>query len=301
MDIEIGENMEIRKLLFVTKFEDLCYDALNSLLALRNAALEHVIFLNVIEREKVAMKRGSGYLKEEEVKLKETANIRFIDWAENLFEMGMEVGAYIEVSTLIPEILKVVKRESPDLIVIGHSYKGAMKQLYAGSDVSELIRRTEVPVLVFKHMREDNIVPEKLFERPLLATNWSDTGKKMVEYIKGFKNVIGELHIMHVVKESTLKSPSAHDVQKVRKAERKRLDALCDEFESMGINARPHVYAGDPQKEIEKAAKEYQASMIILGSSDKAAILERWVGSISKNIADKSAFPCLLIPGKKNS
>ncbi|MCD4722321.1 MAG: universal stress protein [Desulfobacula sp.] len=292
--------MEIRKLLFVTKFEDLCYDALNSLLILRNAALEHVIFLNVIERDKVAMKRGSGYLKEEEVKLKETANIRFIDWAENLFELGMEVGAYIEVSTLIPEIIKVVKKESPDLIVIGHSHKGVLKQLYAGSDVSELMRRTEVPILVFKHMMDDNIVPEKLFDRPLFATNWSDTCNKTLEYIKRFKNVIGEIHIIHVVKESALKSPNAHEVQKVRKAERKRLEDLCDELEDAGINAKPHVYAGDPQKQIERAAKEYQASMIILGSSEKAAILERWVGSVSKNIADKSIYPCLLIPGKKN-
>ncbi len=292
--------MEIRKLLFVTKFEDLCYDALHSLLALRNAALEHVVFLNVIERDKVAMQRGSGYLKEEEVKLKETANIRFIDWAENLFEMGLEVGAYMEVSTLIPEILKVAQKEHPDLIVIGHSHKGALKQLYEGSDVTELIRRTEIPILVFKHRIEDNIVPEKLFERPLFATNWSDTGKKTVEYIKGLKKVIGKIHIMHVVKDSALKSLDTHEVQKVRKVERKRLDDLCDELEEAGIKAKPHVYVGDPQAEIEKAAKEYQASLIILGSSEKAALLERWVGSISKNIADQSIFPCLLIPGNKN-
>lgn len=291
--------MKIKKLLFVTKFEDLCYDALNSLLELRKAALEHVVFLNVIERDKVAMKRGAGYLKEEEVKLKETANIRFIDWAENLFEMGMEVGAYIEVSTLIPEILKVIEKESPDLIVIGRSHKSTLEQLYSGSDVSELVRRTRIPILIFKHMAEDKIVPEKLFERPLLATNWSETGAGMVEYIKGMKNVIGEMHVIHVVKDSALKSPNAHEVQKVRKSERKKLDTLCNELEDLGIKARSHVYVGDPQKEIEKAAKEYQASMIILGSSDKAAILERWVGSISKNIADDSIFPCLIIPGKK--
>jgi len=292
--------MKIKKLLFVTKFEDLCYDALNSLLTLRKASLEHVVFLNVIERDKVAMQRGSGYLKKEEVKLKETANIRFIDWAENLFELGLEVGAYMEVSKLIPEILKVVEKESPDLIVIGHSHKGALEQLYKGSDVTELMRRTEVPILVFKHMIEDKIVPEKLFERPLFPTNWTDTGKKAVEYIKALKNVIGEIHIIHAVKESLLKSSDTHEVQKVRKAERKRLDDLCDELESAGIKARPHVYVGDPQKEIERAAKEYQATIVILGSSEKAAILERWVGSISKNIADNSVFPCLLIPGKKN-
>lgn len=291
--------MEIKKLLFVTKFEDLCYDALNSLLALQQVALEHVVFLNVIEKDKVALKRGSGYLKEEEVKLKETANIRFIDWAENLFELGMEVGAYIEVSSLIPEILKVVDKESPDLIVIGRSHKGPLEQLYSASDVMELIRRTDIPVLVFKHMMEDNIVPEKIFERPLFANNWGDSGEKACQYIKGLKEVIGELHVMHVVKESALKSKDTHEVQNVRKNERKRLDNLCDELDEVGIDSRPHVYVGDPQKEIEKAAKEYQASMIVLGSSDKSAILERWTGSITKNIAEKSIFPCLLIPNRK--
>jgi nucleotide-binding universal stress UspA family protein len=296
-----GEIMEIKKILFVTKFDKLSYNALTSLLVLRKASLEHFVFLNVIEKDKVAMKRGMGYLKEEEVKLKEMANIRFIDWAENLFEMGMEVGAYIKVSSLIPEILKVVKKESPDLIVIGRSGKGTLEQLYAGSDVSELTRQTDVPILVFKHLAEDNIVPEKLFERPLFATNWSETNKTAVEYIKGLKNVIGEIHVMHVVKESALKGSDTHEVQKIRKSERKRLELLCRELEDAGIKARAHVYAGDPQKEIEKAAKEYQASIIILGSSDKAAILERWVGSISKNIADNSIYPCLLIRNRNSS
>ncbi len=291
--------MKIKKLLFVTKFEELCYDALNSLLSLRKADLDHVVFLNVIERDKVAMQRGSGYLKEEEVKLKETANIRFIDWAENLFELGMEVGAYIEVSSLIPEILKVIETESPDLIVIGRSHKGPIEQLYSRSDITELTRRAKIPILVFKHIVEDKMVPEKIFERPLFATSWSNSGDQAVSYLKGMSKVIGEMHVIHVVSEKDLKHPDTHVVQQVRKKERKRLDDLCDEFEESGISARPHVYVGDPEKEILKAAKEYQATMIILGFSDKNAILERWMGSISRNVADKSVYPCLLFPVKK--
>jgi len=288
--------MEIKKLLFVTKFEELCYDALNSLLSLRRADLDHVVFLNVIERDKVAMKRGSGYLKEEEVKLKETANIRFIDWAENLFELGMEVGAYIEVSSLISEILKVIDKEKPDLMVIGRSHKGPLEQLYSRSDITDLTRRVDIPILVFKHMLEDRVVPEKIFKRPLLATSWSTSSEAAVNCLKGLSDVIGQLHVMHVVSEKDLKSADTHDVQKVRKFERKRLDELCDAFEEAGIDARPHVYVGEPEKEILKAAKEYQASMVILGTSERNAMLERWMGSISRNIADKSVYPCLLFP-----
>ena len=288
--------MKIKKLLFVTKFEDLCYDALNSLLSLRRADLEHVVFLNVIERDKVSMKRGAGYLREEEVKLKETANIRFIDWAENLFELGMEVGAYIEVANLIPEILRVIEKEKPDLVVIGRSHKGPLAQLYSRSDITELTRRVNVPILVFKHMIEDQVVPETLFKRPLFATSWSSAGDHAVDSLKKLSKVIGRLHVMHVVGEKELKHSDTHEVQKVRKQERKRLDDLCDSFEEAGIDARPHVYVGDPEKEILKAAKEYQASLIILGTSERNALIERWMGSISRNIADKSIYPCLLFP-----
>jgi nucleotide-binding universal stress UspA family protein len=208
----------------------------------------------------------------------------------------MEVGAYIEVSTLIPEILKVIEKESPDLVVVGRSHKGALEQLYSRSDITELTRRTKVPILVFKHLLEDRMAPEQIFKRPLFATSWSPTSAAAVSCLKKLGGVIGQLHLMHVVSEKDLKSEDSHEVQKVRKFERKRLDDLCDEFEEAGIDARPHVYVGDPEIEILKAAKEYQASMIILGTSERNAMLERWMGSISRNIADKSIYPCLLFP-----
>ena len=91
----------IRKMLFATKFKELTFEALESLLDLRAVGLDHVVFLYVVERDKVAMHRGIGYQKSEEVKLKEVAHIHFIDWAEYLFEQGMEVGVHIVVGTLV--------------------------------------------------------------------------------------------------------------------------------------------------------------------------------------------------------
>ena len=122
------------------------FDALRSLLNLRDAALEHVVFVNVIERNRVAMRRGRGYRKEEEIRLRETANIRFIDWAETLFEEGMEVGVYIVVGSMVPEVIKAAKKEEADLIVIGRPTKGVIEQLYSGSDVTELLHRASTPI-----------------------------------------------------------------------------------------------------------------------------------------------------------
>ena len=288
--------MDIKKLLFVTKFEELGFDALQSLLSLRKASLNHVVFVNVIERDRVAMHRGAGYLKEEEIRLRETANIRFIDWAEDLFEQGMEVGVYIVVGSLVSEVIKAAQKEETDLIVIGRSHKGVLEHLYSGSDITELLRRAEIPVLVYKQLSETAIAIEKPFERPLLAIDWSPASLSAVDYLKTLKEVIQELDIIHVVSQKKLKGASAMGIQAIRKDTRKKLEEICDVFESEGVKADAHVYIGEPDEEIEKAAREHQASMIVLGSSGKTAWVERWLGSTPQSIAENSIYPTLLIP-----
>ncbi len=288
--------MDIKKLLFVTKFEELGFDALQSLLSLRKASLNHVVFVNVIERDRVAMHRGTGYLKEEEIRLRETANIRFIDWAEDLFEQGMEVGVYIVVGSLVSEVIKAAQKEETDLIVIGRSHKGVLEHLYSGSDITELLRRVEIPVLVYKQLSETAIAIEKPFEKPLLAIDWSPASLSAVEYLKALKDVIQELDVIHVVSQNKLKGTSAMGIQAIRKDTRKKLDEICNVFEAEGIKADAHVYIGEPDEEIEKAAREHQATMIVLGSSGKTAWVERWLGSTPQSIAENSIYPTLLIP-----
>jgi nucleotide-binding universal stress UspA family protein len=258
-----------------------------------------VVFLYVIEREKVAMQRGVGYQKSEQIRLKEAANIRFIDWAERLFEEGMEVGVYIQVGSLAAEVVKAARKEEADLVVIGRSQKGAIEQFYAGSTVVELIRRLSIPVLVYKPAPEGPCVIEKPFDRPLLATDWSPASLQAGEYLKELKGVAQEIRVVHVVDDQAINGASVMEAQKARKETKQKLDELCAAFEAEGISARPHVYVGDPEQQIEVAARECEATLIVLGSSAKAAWVERFIGSTPRDIAEKSAFPTLLIPPDK--
>ncbi len=287
--------MEIKKILFVTRFEDLCYDALQALLDLEKASLEHVVFMNVIERDKVATYR-TGYKKDAEIKLRETANIRFIDWAEALFERGMEVGVYITVGSVVSQVIKAAEKEEADLIVIGRSQKGVLEKLYSGSDIAEILRRVPTPVLVYKYMGEGIKTLDQPFEKPLLAMDWSPASLKAVEYLKTLKDVMPAISIAHVTSDKALTGSSSMEIQKLRKETRKKLDEIADQFEAQGIDARSHVYIGEPVEEIEKAARENQATMIVLGSSGKSAWAERWIGSMPRKIAEGSIYPTLLIP-----
>jgi nucleotide-binding universal stress UspA family protein len=288
--------MKIKKLLFVTKFEDLWFDKVQSLLDLQKADLNHVVFLNVIQREKVALHRGAGYQKKEEIRLREKANIRFIDWAETLFERGLEVGAYIVVGTMVQQVISAAQKEAADLIVIGRQNKSKIETLLTGSDITEIIRRTGLPILVCKDLPSEGKLTEKPFARPLLATNWSPASQRAVEFLRPLKQVVEQVHVIHVADEKDLTSASAMAIQKTRKDSRAKLETICDTLETYGINARAHVYIGETLDQIEKAARECQATMIIIGTPYRGHWKERLTGSISQALADKSVFPTLLIP-----
>lgn len=288
--------MDIHKILFVTKFETLWFDAVESLLELRKASLDHVVFLNVIERDKVALKRGKGYQKIEEVRLREMANIRFINWAETLFEKGLEVGAYIVVGSLVKQVITAVEKEDIDLVVVGHEKKGRIEQLYSSPDILEIIRRCRTPVLVYKYKSDNTIAVEKPFERPLLATCFSETGQKAIDYLKPMSQVIKKVTVIHVADPKSLKESSAMGVQKTRKKIRRKLDELCDILIDEGIDASPAVYVGNPAKEIVTAAKECNATMVIAGASATPSIKEKLIGSTSRFLTEKTIFPTLLIP-----
>lgn len=291
--------MEIKKILFVTEFEELWFDAVQSLMDLKKTGLNHVVFLHVIERDKVAMHRGVGYLKSEEVKLKEIANVRFIDWAETLFEQGMEVGAHIVVGNIVQKIVNVAEEEDVDLIITGVHKKASILDLTAGSDIMEVLRRTFKPVLILKYNPDTGKIDDKLFTRPLLATDWSEASKRAVEVLKGLKEIVQDTIIVHVASEKEFESDSAMEVQKVRKEYKDKMIEDGDALRAADINAEEHLYVGDVEDQINLAAKERNATMLVCGTTGKGPFREKWLGSTPRELAIESPLPTLLVPPEK--
>jgi len=260
--------MKIKKLLFVTDFEQLWFDALQSLMDLRKAGLEHVIFLHVIKREKVAFVPYGGYLKGEEAKLREMANIRFIDWAEGLFEAGMECGAYILVGNPVPKVLSVANEEKADLIVTG---------AHKSTETIEILRRTSIPVLVHKY---DIKKHERPFERPILVT----------------KDILKNVVVVHVIPEKSIKGLNRTEIQKIERENKKRLEEVCDVLSTEGISSECHLYIGEVVEQIKNAISEHNVSMVVAGTTGKGAWRARWLGSVSHELVQDLELPILLVP-----
>jgi len=289
--------MKIDKILFVSEFEELWLDALQSLMSLRKAGMNNVAFLHVISRDKVAMKRGVGYLKHEERKLREIADIRFIDWAETLYEEGMEVVAHIAIGNIVPKILSVTEIEGVDLIVTARRKRAKLEELYAGSETSDLLRRTDKPVLIYNYLSQSGKVGDNPFERLILGLDWTESSEKVLDYILALKGAVKRVDIVHVISEKDVaKLSNKMEAQKLERGSKKRLDEVCDILIKEKFDARPHLYIGNTEEQIEKGASEHRATMIVLGARRKSVWKEKWSGSAAHSLADKSELPILIVP-----
>jgi len=288
--------MKITKILFVSEFEELWLDALQSLMVLRKAGMNDVVFLHVISREKVAMRRGAGYLKQEERKLREIADIRFIDWAETLYEEGMEVVAHIAIGNIVPKILSVAEIEKVDLIVTARRKRAKFEELYAGSETSDLLRRTVNPVLIYNYLSQSGKVGENPFERLLIALDWTESSEKVLDYVLALKGAVKRVDIVHVISEKDVAKLSKMEAHKLERGNKKRLDEVCDILITEKFDARPHLYIGKIEEQIQKAASEHRATMIVLGARRKSVWKEKWSGSAAHSLADKSELPVLIVP-----
>ena len=187
-------------------------------------------------------------------------------------------------------------KQTFDLIVIGRPTRGRFEQLVSGADISDLIRRTRVPILVYKHGHQE--IGEKLnpFTRPMLATDWSPAADKATGFLMAFKGLVEEVNVIHVGEEKALRSSSAMSVQSYRKTCRQRLQTVTDALVQAGLDARSHLTIGDPYQAIEKAAREWRASMIVTGCSGKGTWHERFIGSVPRFLAEKSDLSTLIVP-----
>ncbi len=189
----------------------------------------------------------------------------------------------------VAEIIKIAN--SYDFIAIGARGRGIFKEILLGSVSEGVVRRSKVPVYVFKSKIEEDesgvkcYKPcEKLFKRILVAYDFSDHSKLCLEYAKTIaQKVNSEIFVLHADEDDSCKIDDLQSVESDLK------DSKVD-FRSLKV-------CGSPAKVILQKQKELNASTIFIGSRGlglgKALIL----GSVSDPVVRMSEVPVFVCKG----
>jgi nucleotide-binding universal stress UspA family protein len=144
-----------------------------------------------------------------------------------------------------------------------------------------------------------------MFEKILYPTDFSEVSKKAMDFIKQLKGAgTKEVVVFHVIDERIINRIQHHSEggmdlemigKKMEENARKEIRAIGDELKKSGFKIKTKIDRGIPFREILKAEKEEDISVVVIGSHGVSCIEEMFLGSCSEKVIRKSSKPVLVV------
>lgn len=280
--------MLLEKVLLCTDFSPPSEKLIRCIPELQNSGLKEVVVLHVIDVDSVTA-QDQALQKENEKKLK-------------LVKMELEAAglkASMKVTTGIPseEIIRIAEEESVSLILLGSHGKGFIKSRFLGSTTFDVLRMSDIPMLIEKYVEMDEgkiqAYCEQKFSKVLIPVDFSESSIDMIENIKEIKGIQGVILVSAIEK-----SESPQELENRKKEWEEKLAIMEEEFVNLGYKVQRHVREGTASRNIMEVAEEENASLIALSTRGTGAIEGLLIGSTVDAIARQSKNPVLVFPSK---
>lgn len=254
--------MEIRKILFANDLEEqpLALNLLKQVLPLQELGLEQIFFLQTIP---------------------------FDSWIEELSASKVEARIIVDENLSVSRILETAEKEDVSLVVTNLS-KNKTKAS-RGLNIRKFIRQSTCPILFANNSVPMTEIDTKgLFSHIIFATDWSLKSEKALSYLLGLKRILGELEIINVIDRKL----TVRDMRELKE----KLVQTRKKFLNEKIDAESHIYAGKTLEEILTAAKDYKATMVVIGGeSEKRSLKGLFKKGSSYKIANEATLPVLVV------
>ena len=229
-----------------------------------------------------------------------------MDEAAKLIESaGIRAKKRVELGVPHEEILKIAEEEKVSLIVSGRERKGFLGEIFVGSTTDRIVRHGSIPVYIPKYPGIHGADKEacirfcgRLFSRILYPTDWSDCARKALDYVKQFKNAgVEEVVVAHIMDEKAMKLQPMEKFLEFERIDLEKLAEVKKELEGEGFKVRTLLTMGNPRAELIRVTKQEDATLIVMGSHGKGRMEGILWGSVSRNVAEYSDRPTLIVKG----
>jgi len=294
-----------KKILYPTSFGKFHREVLGCITNLKSVGTEEIVLLHVIYASEFSHFQ-EGYLQKTGDILRRLLQDKMEEAAQIVKNAGIRPTLRIEIGEPHMEILKVAKEKEVSLIVCGRERKAILDEIFVGSITDRVIRYGTTPVYIPKcpdiygaDTQAAGAYCRAPFRRILYPTDWSDCAKDALEYLKGMKKAgIEEIVVAHVMDEKAMKLQPQDKFREFEKIDRDKLQAVKEELEKEGFKVKILLQVGNPRAELITIARQEDVSLIVMGSHGKGRMGGILWGSASRNTAEYSERPIILIKGR---
>lgn len=257
--------MDVKKILYATNLTGPTFRVLDGLSGLKSLGLQEIILLS------------------------NNATLDLFEaWKKRLSDLGINASIRTDPRNLSTSVLNTIKGNNISLVIL-HVNKKEDRTIFGGSALGNIIKTTNIPVLVVdKDEKGLNFSSKGMFERVLLSADWSPEYEKALQYVLDLKELISELELVNVIFEKL----SLRDVKQLME-DMINTRKMCL---THGISTEYHMYAGEVSEEILRAAHEYESTVIIIGGIRRQKFKDIFSGGPACRVIEKSPIPVLLVP-----
>ncbi len=277
------------KILFPTDFSEVSLYALRECIpklfemGAKKLYLLHVVDITATDIQAIEL----AEIDEEEVK----------KLAEELRARGIDVEPIVKLGIPSMEIEELAAEKDIDLTVIPSKGENIWRQMFLGSTASNLARTTKKPVLLVKCeiLQEDgkreirfSVPPERLFEKPLIALDFSKCSDNIIKTVKKFE----ELPLSGILVHS-IDYGSADELEKnIKKAN----DTLEKYSKMLSFEVEMEIMTGSASKAILGLSLTKNATLIVMGKKGRNVLADLLLGSTAERVIRDSRLSVLLVP-----
>lgn len=292
------------RVLFPTDFSHHAERVAGCLGDFRALGTEEIVLLNVVEPGPPTS-MAAHYL-ERTLEWKRDSDQRMKRLAERVGSFGMRVRPRVEIGVPCAEILRVVEEERASVIVLASHGHGFVRGVLLGSVTHEVVRRAPVPVLVMKLIEnlgaaECDFICQHMSRRILFPTDFSTGALEALGLVKGLRAAGAEEAIALHVQDSRTLTPHHQHPKGDDQADAERLEGVRQQLEFSGFRAKGLLRKGIPFEQIDRVAREEDASLIVMGSKGRSALADALLGSVSDAVVCRHGRPVLIVPTEEMS
>lgn len=202
------------------------------------------------------------------------------------------VNAYLELREGLPaeEILRAAREKKADLIAISSHGRGGVVRMIAGSVAEEVLRKTEIPLLV---TRPDTRVHD--WKRIVVALDGSPRSESIVpEAVRLAKKLGAVLEVLQVAVPVVAAAAGETPIILPAVDPMPYLKGVLRHLEELGVEARAVALEGRPAEEILRHLTDSASSLLCMTTHGRSGLARILLGSVAEEIVRKSPCPVLL-------
>ncbi|MEQ8236204.1 MAG: universal stress protein [Syntrophomonadaceae bacterium] len=210
---------------------------------------------------------------------------------------GIKVKTREPVGFPAREIVSIASQEQVSVIAIASHGEGYIKQVFLGSTATDVIRISDVPVLLIKGRESapaNRPINWNIFRRVLVPLDFSVHSDYLLQIIKDDSTLFRDVVLFSVIERAR----NQLELLALLYEKERQLDLIKKELEEQGTRVTVQYGQGAASLNIMEIADQENVSLILMATRGQGLIKELMLGSTAHAVARRSKQPLLLIPSR---